>query len=714
MRTFLILLVAVSLIAQQPVPQASPQPTQQPAQPNNLDDGKPAVFSTRSNLVIVDVTVKDKAGKPIENLRAQDFTLTEDGKAQKISVFEFQKLATDVAPPPALSLADQLELPKAAKTTITAERPGEVQYHDKRLLVFFLDFSSMGIPEQLRAQEAAIEYLNKKITPADLVSIMLYTSTIQVKTDFTDDRDVLTGIIRDLPIGETSELAGLADTGDDNGEDTGAAFVADETEFNIFNTDQKLAALEKASRMLAALPEKKALIYFSAGVSKTGVDNQAQLDASINAAVKSNVAIYPIDTRGLMADPPGGGASKAGSRGAGIFNGSAYNSQRSGINNSQETLVTLANDTGGKAFLDSNDITLGITQAQQDIRSYYILGYYTSNSADDGKYRRINVKLNNGMSAKIEAREGYWAAKKWGKMNSSDKEQQLREALSAGDPVTDLPLALQIDYFRVAPTTYFVPVSVKIPGSVVDLAVKGGASVTQFDFIGQILDEQKNVVGNVRDFIKVSLDQDKAASAGKKSFQYNAGFTLEPGRYHMKFLARENLSGKMGTFETRFTIPDLSADTSGLKISTVIWSSQRETVKTAVGVAQKLTRREIAANPLIDGEEKMVPNITRVFRRNQNLYVTFDVYDARPDPQNSKARRVKVSMSLFNEKGAKAFDIGPLDETQVAGTRTETVPVKFQVPLKDLAPGRYTGQINIIDEVGRKFAFPRTQLVVVP
>ena len=417
MRRFLIplvLLMVASMVAQQP----AQQPTT-PAQPTNLDDGKPAVFSTRSNLVIVDVTVKDKAGKPIENLRSQDFTVLEDGKPQKVSVFEFQKLTTDVVPPPALTLADQLELPKAAKTTITAERPGEVQYHDKRLLVFFFDFSSMGIPEQLRAQEAALEYINKKITADDLVCILLYTSTIQIKTDFTGDRDVLTGIVQDLPIGEMSELAGLADTGDDNGEDTGAAFVADETEFNIFNTDQKLAALEKASRMLAALPEKKALIYFSAGVSKTGVDNQAQLEASINAAVKSNVAIYPIDTRGLMADPPGGGASKAASRGAGIFNGSAYNSQRSAINNSQETLVTLANDTGGKAFLDSNDITLGITQAQQDIHSYYILGYYTSNAAEDGKYRRINVKLNNGLSAKIEAREGYWAAKVWGKMNSS-------------------------------------------------------------------------------------------------------------------------------------------------------------------------------------------------------------------------------------------------------------------------------------------------------
>ncbi len=100
-------------------------------------------------------------------------------------------------------------------------------------------------------------------------------------------------------------------------------------------------------------------------MSKTGVDNQAQLEASINAAVKANMAIYPIDTRGLMADPPGGGASKAASRGSGIFNGSVYNSQRATINDSQETLSTLAAETGGKAFLDSNDITAGITQAQQ-------------------------------------------------------------------------------------------------------------------------------------------------------------------------------------------------------------------------------------------------------------------------------------------------------------------------------------------------------------
>jgi hypothetical protein len=168
----------------------------------------------------------------------------------------------------------------------------------------------------------------------------------------------------------------------------------------------------------------------------------------------------------------------------------------------------------------------------------------------------------------------------------------------------------------------------------------------------------------------------------------------------------------MGTFETRFTIPDLSADTSGLKLSTVVWSSQREPLKSVVGAAEKLSHKELDANPMIADGEKTVPNITKVFRRRQNLYVSFDVYDARPDPRDPKQRRVKVSMSLFNQKGQKAFEVGPLDATALADKRPEAVPVKFQVPLKDLAPGRYVAQINVVDEVGRKFAFPRAPLVV--
>ena len=703
--------------AQQPAGGAQTKGAPRPAAP--IVDEKPLVFTTGSRLVVVDVTVKDKSGNTINALKASDFSVTEDGQRQKVEVFEPQTLTMEPEPPPELNLSDQLKLPETPTTTITFEAPGKVQYHDKRLLVLFFDFSSMAVPDQLRAQEAALEYLTKSITKDDVVSVMLYTSTINILTDFTQDRDILTQVIKGMPIGEASELAGLADTGSCTGEDTAAAFVADETEFNILNTDQKLAALEKVARQLANLPEKKVMVYISGGVSKTGIDNQAQMEASVNALMKANVVMYPLDARGLMADPPGGAASTAGSRGTGAFNGSNYNSQRSTVNDSQETLTTLAADTGGKAFLDSNDLALGIKLAQQSMSSYYIIGYYTGNTKEDGKFRTIKVSLNGNSSARLEHRKGYYADKDWHKMNGEDKEQQLKEAIAAGDPVTDLPLALEVDIFRIGPTSYFIPVSVRVPGSVVELAAKGTGGTTKIDFYGTIQDETKTTVQSARDFITITLDQENKERASKRIYQDETGFTLEPGRYRMKFVVRENVSGKIGTYEKRFIVPDLSADTSGLKTSTIVFSNQREALKAAVGSAEKLTTKTVSANPLIDGDTMVMPNVgdTKIFRRRQNMFVTFDVYDARPDPKDAKLRHVKVSMSLFTkdkETGADklAFQVAPLDFTQIADTRPDAVPVKLQLPLKDLAPGEYTCQINIVDEVGRKFAYPRAQVVI--
>jgi len=293
---------------------------------------------------------------------------------------------------------------------------------------------------------------------------------------------------------------------------------------------------------------------------------------------------------------------------------------------------------------------------------------------------------------------------------------------------------LQIDYFRVSPTAYLVPVSIKIPGSVVALAAKGGAATTQFDFAGQIQDEKHAVVGNVRDNIQIKLNPAPGAGAtipaaktaatpattpaaapaitARKSFQYDAGFTLEPGKYRMKFVVRENITGKMGTFDTKFTVPDLSADTSGLKLSTVILSNQREPVAAVVGTAERFSQKAVRANPLIVGDHKVVPNINHIFRRSQSLYVNFDVYDALPDPANTKNRRVKVTLSLFNKKSVKTFEVGPIEATQLAATRPEAVPVQIEIPLKDVTRGEYVCQINVVDEVGRKFAFPRAPIIV--
>jgi hypothetical protein len=253
---------------------------------------------------------------------------------------------------------------------------------------------------------------------------------------------------------------------------------------------------------------------------------------------------------------------------------------------------------------------------------------------------------------------------------------------------------------------------VKVPGSVIALAQKKGGGVTQFDFLGQIQDERRNVVGNVQDYIKVKLDAGEAERVARRNFHYDAGFTLAPGRYRMKFLVREGQSGKMGTFDARFVVPDLSADSTLLKTSSIIWSSQREPLKAVVGAAEKLQKKAVAANPLIVGNEKIVPNVTKVFRRSQNLYISFDVYDAIPDPADGRTRRVTVGMSLFNQKGVKSFETTPVKVSELVATRPNAMPVQMQASLKGLAPGRYTCQINVVDEIGRKFAFPRAAIVV--
>jgi VWFA-related protein len=676
-------------------------------------------FKTTTKLVVVDVFVRGKDGKAIANLKKEDFTLLENGKAQEIAVFEFQRIAEETAQPAALVATPAAAPPPAAApapamaaptNAINVQTAGKVQYQDKRLLVLFFDFSSMQPQEQIRAQQSALKFLAEQMTPSDMVSIMTLGASVQVAQDFTADRDRLTRVINSFHIGESSELSIEADTGDpDSGEYTGAAFIADETEFNIFNTDRKLAGLESAVRLLAPLPEKKALVYFSAGIPKTGVENHSQLESTVNAAIRANVSFYPIDARGLVALVPGGDASKAAPRGTQVFTGQATTIQKTKFNDAQETLFTLADDTGGKALLDSNDLTLGIQQAQEDLGSYYVLGYYDTNPVTDGKFRRVQVNVARQYQAQLDYRNGYFAAVAFNKSTSADKERQLQEALLTGDPVTDLPLALEINYFRLVGDHYFVPVAVKISGSEIALSHRGAGDTTEFDFVGQVTDAKGQVRGKVRDTIKVKIGEG-ASQLASKNIQYDTGFTLSPGKYRLKFLARENQGGKMGTFETDFTVPNLNADQKDLRVSSVVWSGQRQPIAEAIGAGanQKL----LADHPLVSEGQKLIPSITRALTTRQNLYVYFEVYDPAQQAATKKPR--VVAAVSFYRQGRKAFESAPVELSTLLTTRQGTLPVQFQVPLNGLKPGRYTCQVSVIDEVARKFEFLRAPLVVLP
>ena len=275
--------------------------------------------------------------------------------------------------------------------------------------------------------------------------------------DFTDDRDQL--LRRDRQADRRRGPGPRRDADDDSAADTGAAFGQDDGEFNIFNTDRQLSALQTAVKMLGTLNEKKSLIYFASGLRLNGVDNQAQLRATVNAAIRANVSLLP-DRR---ARPGGAGAAgRCHARLAGrhrhVLRRAARWPSTNNFQRSQDTLYALAADTGGKALLDYNDLSLGIVQAQKAISSYYILGYYTTNTALDGKFRTIKITLKEIQPRKLDYRQGYFAGKKFTKFTTADKERQLEDALMLGDPITDLTIAMEVNYFQLNRAEYFVPV----------------------------------------------------------------------------------------------------------------------------------------------------------------------------------------------------------------------------------------------------------------
>ena len=668
----------------------------------NAQQRGPVKFEATSQLVVVNVAAKDGRGQPIEGLNAADFIITEDGKPQQIKVFEYQRLEDNVLPP-AAPVARAAAAPAAQ---IAPAHAGAVKYKDRRLLVLFFDQAGMAVADQIRAQQAALKFLKTGLTQSDLVAVMTYSTTLSVLQDFTSDRDALAAVVQHLSIGDTGMSNGS--TGDDSEGDTGAAYTSDDSEFNIFNTDRKLAALESAVKMLTSLPEKKALVYFASGMTRTGIDNQAQLRATVNAAVRGNVAFYPVDARGLAASAPLGDATQASPGGQAMYSGSAQRSAQANFQGQQETLYALAADTGGKALLDQNDLSLGIRQAQHDISSYYILGYYSSNASLDGKYRRIKVQVNRNLTAKLDYRSGYFAGKEFRQFTSGDRERQLQEALMLEDPMTDLSLALEVNYFRQAKDRYFVPVAVKIPGSDIELARKGGSETTRLDFIGEVRDAKGAPQGMVRDEITIKLKGENAGQLASRNLTYDTGFTLPPGTYSLKFLARENETGKMGTFETKFTIPDLTADTRYLPISSVVLSYQREKLDAAVATAER-DRKLIAANPLVENGEKLVPSVTRVFRRQQDLEVYLEAYE----PGAEKAQPLVTTVSFFRGK-VKVFEAPAARVAEGLNAKSKAVPVRVTMPLAVLQAGKYTCQVSVLMPSTQRFAVWRSNVVVLP
>ena len=268
--------------------------------------------------VLTNVVVRDKkTGELIKGLKAEDFTVSEDKKPQHIKTFDYQNVdqavtlaeattisgstTTQIAPPQKKTVADLVNNDFAAK-------PDELK--DRRLIVMFFDLSSMQPEDITRAVDAAKDYINKSMAPADMAASVSLVSSLSIDQDFTNDKTALLKAV--------SKYDGSSSTGFDAGNEGGttddtsddsSSFVADDSEFNSLNTDRQLYAIRTICKSIEKVEQKKSMLYFSGGLSRQGIENQASIRAATNECVKADTAMYAVDTRGLQAlnpvgDPP--------------------------------------------------------------------------------------------------------------------------------------------------------------------------------------------------------------------------------------------------------------------------------------------------------------------------------------------------------------------------------------------------------------------------
>ncbi len=705
---------------QQSEQQQSGKPTvvAAPAAPQSVprvNPTKPNALHAESSLVRIDVEVTDRSGKPIKGLSEDQFTVTDNGKPQKISSFSYSDIERiDTAGP---ENTKPVVIPVDGGAPSVKEAVSD-EVRDRRMLVLFFDLSSMETDDITRAHDAAEKFLAKQLTPADLVSVVVFSSQLSVLANFTNNRAVLEKAVAQIMPGAASQLADNQYAAAQNGEydvqqDTQAAYTPDQTEFNVFNTDQKLIAIESLTNVLAGIPGRKALVEFTGGITQTGEENRAELTAATDAANRADVSIYSIDARGMFATPPGGDVTTAASTGTSMFSGASVFHQTDQREDSRDTLATLSTDTGGRAFFDLGDLSDAFPKIQQENGGYYLVGYnLPPDVKHDGRWRAVAVKVK-APGAHVRYRNGYYAPRDFQHLEKEDKEQQLEEALESPNPEVELPVAVETAMFRLSDNQVYVPISAKLSSSALEWAQKRGLHTAEFDFAAEVKGVPSGqTVAALRDTITVHLDEQQYQQVTRSNLVYQGGVVLSPGSYRLKFVARENESGRMGTFETGLVVPQRQP--ARMMLSSVMLSSQIVPVEKTDAVQDKTLglRAKLASTPLEMDGTKIIPSVTRYFTQPQTLYVFFQAYypEKGSNQEAFDANTLRAGLVFF--RGGVQINSTPLLAPTALDPKTHTASFRISLPLAKLPTGRYTVQAIVIAAGTQQSAFGRAYLAL--
>jgi VWFA-related protein len=688
------------------------------------------VVRVKSNLVNIDVLVKDKKGKYIPDLKAEDFAIFENGVQQKIEFFDAPLAGSN------RTTKDGVPAPGPDEPSAPAAAP-------RNYVTLVLDSQTTDITNQKQVREGMIKYVREQLTDGDVVALLSVTNGLQLLQPFTQDKAQLIATLENLASGlnsknfEQRDLAANIDalrgelnttagptvpiTSTAGGSQAArimimrtmlAQFIMLRTALSLQQSRPILAALAAICEGLRPIPGKKTVVLFSQGfVTPAVLDWQVQ--STIDIANRANVAIYIIDSAGLRASAPNTTALGGTSPLSGI---SAATSQeqriravggetvfdtarQEGLGREYDILYRISGDTGGRFLKGNNDLGQGLERINQEIQARYTIAYRSTNQNFDSSFRKVKIEVRRP-DTQIISRSGYYAIPPEEIVLLSPADKKLFDNFAAVESTPGFQFSTSLSSFRSRDGMYTVPLAIELPPNAVEFDRKGDKRSLQLEVLGVLKATPDKVLSRLGGNFDVNLTAEQYQTIVSNNIFYRQDLILTPGDYTIDLIVKDRKSGKVSGRREHLVLPDLDEEFAAtpLVLSRYVEAyDPKPTDSPDVFVYRKSAIR---------------PSAERQFRATDNLVMFLSVYNAANSTDTGKPMvRVTARLMRDGQPATKPFDYVLMD------VDNNPVPhLKFAefIRLTNLAPGKYTVTIEAKDMVTKKLLKQEATFAIVP
>jgi VWFA-related protein len=732
-----------------------PVSAQEKKEPKKSGDDN--VIKVDSNLVSLDVIVKDKKGKVVTDLKPEDFTISENGVPQRIQFFDSTLTGGKKAGQPtnATDRLGEAAGPESQRGVAPESKPRNTYGLPRNIISLVMDGQSSELSNLKHVRDGIVKYIRERITDSDSVAVFSISGDLQLWQPFTQDKAKLLAAVdkayTSSIVSKTSEGRNLAENinsvrerlarapkqiGPDSADDTptfdisGGAALAGSAEAQIM-VDRRileqylimrsalgaqqsrpvLAALAAICEGLRPIPVKKTLVMFSEGfIAPDWLDWQVQ--STIDIANRANVAIYIVDSTGLTGGTPTTGSPVVASPLSGISGENPMEARRrsaagesvfditrfEGLDRQQDLLYKLSNDTGGRFVKNTNDIASGLDRIDAEIRSRYTLAYRSTDQNFDSSFRKVKIEVQRS-DLSVVTRPGYYAIPPSQIIPFSPDDRKLLANFSNMAAHPTLPLSVQMNSFRVRDRYYIVPLSFEIPPAAVQFERKGETQRLHLEVLGVVRAEgDEKILSRLGGNFDVALTAEQYQSVLNDKIFYRQDMQLEAGNYTVDLIVRDRVSGKMAAKREQLVLP---VEPPRFWATKAVLSRHAEPLKPGTAKGDVFS----------EGGVLIRPSPSREFHVSDNLIIFFKVYDAAVVPETGKPL-VRVTVTLMKD-GKPAMR--PLDY-QLTEPATDPVPhltfAKY-IKLAGLPPAKYSAVIESRDLVRQQVLKQEIEFTIV-